>query len=106
MLGIREDPFFLFTLNRWSELQWNSNSPERSVRDQILLKEKQDVSFVPSRQLENTEIVNIFKIIMYLQNTVSIYLISSNPGCDMVLKDELNMDNSHKISFLNKNMNF
>ncbi|KAL4274183.1 hypothetical protein AHAS_AhasUnG0018900 [Arachis hypogaea] len=45
--------------------------------------------------------VNIFKIIMYLQNTVSIHPISSDPGWDMVPKDEL--DSSNKISFLNKN---
>ena len=38
---------------------------------------------------------------MYLQNTVSIHPISSDPGCDMVPKDEL--DSSNKISFLNKN---
>ncbi|KAH1039057.1 hypothetical protein J1N35_040800, partial [Gossypium stocksii] len=59
------------------------------------------VSFVPSRRSENKEIVNIFKIITYLQNTVSIHHISSNPGCDMVPKDELG--SSNKISFLNKN---
>ncbi|KAI5653095.1 hypothetical protein M9H77_30282 [Catharanthus roseus] len=34
--------------------------------------------------------VNIFKIITYLKDTVSIHPISSDPGCDM-------------ISFLNKN---
>nr|KJB15229.1 hypothetical protein B456_002G166000 [Gossypium raimondii] len=45
---------------------------------------------------KNKEIVNIFKIIMYLQNTISIYHISSDPGCDMVLKDELGSAN--KIS--------
>ncbi|CAN6472604.1 unnamed protein product [Victoria cruziana] len=47
--------------------------------------------------------VDIFKIIMYLQNTVSIHPISSDRGCDMVPKDELDMDSSNKISFLNKN---
>ncbi|KAG5568788.1 hypothetical protein H5410_064192 [Solanum commersonii] len=36
--------------------------------------------------------VNIFKIITYLQNTVSIHPISSDPGCDMVPKDEPDMD--------------
>ncbi|URE29641.1 hypothetical protein MUK42_37637 [Musa troglodytarum] len=40
---------------------------------------------------------------MYLQNTVSIHPISSDPGCDMVPKDEPDMDSSNKISFLNKN---
>ncbi|RZR92102.1 hypothetical protein BHM03_00020351 [Ensete ventricosum] len=47
--------------------------------------------------------VDIFKIITYLQNTVSIHPISSDPGCDMVPKDEPDMDSSNKISFLNKN---
>nr|YP_009731797.1 Ycf2 [Siphonostegia chinensis]YP_009731815.1 Ycf2 [Siphonostegia chinensis]QHR84991.1 Ycf2 [Siphonostegia chinensis]QHR85009.1 Ycf2 [Siphonostegia chinensis] len=42
-------------------------------------------------------------MITYLQNTVSIHPISSDPGCDRVLKDEPDMDSSNKISFLNKN---
>nr|QJQ78861.1 Ycf2 [Glycyrrhiza triphylla] len=87
--------------NRWSELHLVSNPTERSTRDRKLLKKEQDVSFVLSRQSENKEIVNIFNIILYLQNTVSIHPISSNPGCDMVPKDEL--DGSNKISFWNKN---
>lgn len=90
-----------FFSDRWSELHLGSNPTERSTRDQKLLKKEQDVSFVLSRRSENKEIVNIFKIIMYLQNTVSIHPISSDPGCDMVPKDEL--DSSNKISFLNKN---
>ncbi|KAA0063017.1 putative chloroplast RF21 [Cucumis melo var. makuwa] len=92
-----------FFSDRWSELHMGSNSIQRSTRDQKLLKKEQDVSFVPSRRSENKEIVNIFKIITYLQNTVSIHPISSDPGCDMVPKDELDMDSSNKISFLNKN---
>ena len=44
--------------------------------------------------------LDIFKIITYLQNTVSIHPISSDPGCDMVPKDEPDMDSSNKISFL------
>nr|YP_010723671.1 Ycf2 protein [Bolbostemma paniculatum]YP_010723688.1 Ycf2 protein [Bolbostemma paniculatum]WDW27041.1 Ycf2 protein [Bolbostemma paniculatum]WDW27058.1 Ycf2 protein [Bolbostemma paniculatum] len=92
-----------FFSDRWSELHLGSNPIERSTRDQKLLKKEQDVSFVPSRRSENKEIVNIFKIITYLQNTVSIHPISSDPGCDMVPKDELDMDSSNKISFLNKN---
>ena len=95
-----------FFSDRWSELHLGSNPTERSTRDQKLLKKEQDVSFVPSRRSENKEIVNIFKIITYLQNTVSIHPISSDPGCDMVPKDELDMDSSHKISFLNKNTFF
>nr|YP_010282652.1 hypothetical chloroplast RF21 [Elatostema stewardii]YP_010282671.1 hypothetical chloroplast RF21 [Elatostema stewardii]UHM25403.1 hypothetical chloroplast RF21 [Elatostema stewardii]UHM25422.1 hypothetical chloroplast RF21 [Elatostema stewardii] len=92
-----------FFFDRWSELHLGSNPTERSIRDQKLLKKEQDVSFVPSRRSENKEIVNISKIITYLQNTVSIHPISSDPGCDMVPKDELDMDSSNKISFLNKN---
>ncbi|KAF8050897.1 hypothetical protein N665_1859s0024, partial [Sinapis alba] len=87
----------------WSELNLGSNPTERSTRDQKFLKKEQDVSFVPSRRSENKEIVNIFKIITYLQNTVSIHPISSDLGCDTVPKDELDMDSSYKISFLNKN---
>nr|YP_010375210.1 hypothetical protein RF2 [Pontederia plantaginea]YP_010375228.1 hypothetical protein RF2 [Pontederia plantaginea]QXU58903.1 hypothetical protein RF2 [Pontederia plantaginea]QXU58923.1 hypothetical protein RF2 [Pontederia plantaginea]QXU58989.1 hypothetical protein RF2 [Pontederia plantaginea]QXU59009.1 hypothetical protein RF2 [Pontederia plantaginea] len=92
-----------FFSDRWSELHLGSNPIERSTRDQKFLKKKQDVSFVPSRRSENKEMVDIFKIITYLQNTVSIHPISSDPGCDMVPKDEPNMDSSNKISFLNKN---
>ncbi|KAL6519082.1 hypothetical protein OROMI_032915 [Orobanche minor] len=66
----------------------------RSTRDPKLLKKQQDLSFVPSRRSENKELVNIFKIITYLQNTVSIHPISSDPGCDRVLKDEPDMDSS------------
>nr|YP_010419167.1 hypothetical protein RF2 [Gyrotaenia microcarpa]YP_010419185.1 hypothetical protein RF2 [Gyrotaenia microcarpa]USG52530.1 hypothetical protein RF2 [Gyrotaenia microcarpa]USG52548.1 hypothetical protein RF2 [Gyrotaenia microcarpa] len=90
-------------IQQLSELHLGSNPTKRSTRDQKLLKKEQDVSFVPSRRSENKEIVNIFKIITYLQNTVSIHPISSDPGCDMVPKDELDMDSSNKISFLNKN---
>nr|YP_009537412.1 hypothetical chloroplast RF2 [Dioscorea preussii]AYM33509.1 hypothetical chloroplast RF2 [Dioscorea preussii] len=89
--------------DRWSELHLGSNPTERSTRDQKFLKKKQDVSFVLSRRSENKEMVDIFKIITYLQNTVSIHPISSDPGCDMVPKDEPDMDSSNKISFLNKN---
>ena len=92
-----------FFSDRWSELHLGSNPIERSTRDQKFLKKKQDVSFVPSRRSENKEMVDIFKIITYLQNTVSIHPISSDPGCDMVPKDEPDMDSSNKISFLNKN---
>nr|YP_010176083.1 Ycf2 [Pseuderanthemum haikangense]YP_010176100.1 Ycf2 [Pseuderanthemum haikangense]QSQ71218.1 Ycf2 [Pseuderanthemum haikangense]QSQ71235.1 Ycf2 [Pseuderanthemum haikangense] len=92
-----------FFSDRWSELHLGSNPTERSTRDQKLLKKQQDLSFVPSRRSENKELVNIFKIITYLQNTVSIHPISSDPACDRVLKDEPDMDSSNKISFLNKN---
>nr|ATL59840.1 Ycf2 [Retiniphyllum pilosum] len=92
-----------FFSDRWSELHLGLNPTERSTRDQKLLKKQQDLSFVPSRRSENKEMVNIFKIITYLQNTVSIHPISSDTGCDMVPKDEPDMDSSNKISFLNKN---
>nr|YP_010249895.1 hypothetical protein RF2 [Strobilanthes biocullata]QTT78337.1 hypothetical protein RF2 [Strobilanthes biocullata] len=92
-----------FFSDRWSELHLGSNPTERSTRDQKLLKKEQDPPFVPPRRSENKELVNIFKIIPYLQNTVSIHPISSDPGCDRVLKDEPDMDSSNKISFLNKN---
>nr|YP_010484026.1 Ycf2 protein [Piper retrofractum]YP_010484043.1 Ycf2 protein [Piper retrofractum]UVV36136.1 Ycf2 protein [Piper retrofractum]UVV36153.1 Ycf2 protein [Piper retrofractum] len=92
-----------FFSDRWSELRLGSNPTERSTRDQKLLKKQQDVSFVPSRRSENKEMVAIFKIITYLQNTVSIHPISSDPGCGMVPKDEPDIDSSNKISFLNKN---
>nr|YP_009366299.1 Ycf2 [Aloysia citrodora]YP_009366318.1 Ycf2 [Aloysia citrodora]ARJ61842.1 Ycf2 [Aloysia citrodora]ARJ61843.1 Ycf2 [Aloysia citrodora]UVF35516.1 Ycf2 protein [Aloysia citrodora]UVF35536.1 Ycf2 protein [Aloysia citrodora]UVF36543.1 Ycf2 protein [Aloysia citrodora] len=92
-----------FFSDRWSELHLGSKPTERSTRDQKLLKKQQDLSFVPCRRSENKELVNIFKIIAYLQNTVSIHPISSDPGCDRVLKDEPDMDSSNKISFLNFN---
>nr|YP_010334742.1 Ycf2 protein [Dasispermum suffruticosum]UNH91658.1 Ycf2 protein [Dasispermum suffruticosum] len=92
-----------FFSDRWSELHLGSNPTKRSTRDNKLLKKQQDFSFVPSRRSEKKEMVNIFKIITYLQNTVSIHPISSYSGCDMVPKDEPDMDSSNKISFLNKN---
>ncbi|KAF3793174.1 ycf2-A Protein [Nymphaea thermarum] len=44
------------------------------------------------KRSEKKEMVDIFKIITYLQNTVSIHPISSDRGCDMVPKDEPDMD--------------
>nr|YP_009996492.1 hypothetical chloroplast RF21 [Astragalus laxmannii]QNQ65881.1 hypothetical chloroplast RF21 [Astragalus laxmannii]WDD39443.1 hypothetical chloroplast RF21 [Astragalus mongholicus var. dahuricus]WFG52249.1 hypothetical chloroplast RF21 [Astragalus laxmannii]WFG52325.1 hypothetical chloroplast RF21 [Astragalus laxmannii] len=90
-----------FFSDRWSELHLDSNPTERSSRDQKLLKKEEDVSFLFSRRSENKEIENIVKISMYLQKTVSIHPISSDPGCNMVMKDEL--DSSYNISLLNKN---
>nr|YP_009414771.1 hypothetical chloroplast RF2 [Platycodon grandiflorus]YP_009414796.1 hypothetical chloroplast RF2 [Platycodon grandiflorus]ARR27774.1 hypothetical chloroplast RF2 [Platycodon grandiflorus]ARR27789.1 hypothetical chloroplast RF2 [Platycodon grandiflorus]UBK12175.1 hypothetical chloroplast RF2 [Platycodon grandiflorus]UBK12200.1 hypothetical chloroplast RF2 [Platycodon grandiflorus]UXO94473.1 hypothetical chloroplast RF2 [Platycodon grandiflorus] len=69
-----------FFSDGWSELHLGSNPTERSTRDHKLLKKEQDLSFV--RRAENKEMVNLFKIILYLQNTVSIHPISSDPGCD------------------------
>ena len=85
-----------FFSGRWFKLHLCSNLTERSTRDQKFLKKQQDVSFAPSRRSENKEMVNLFKIIPYLQNTVSIHPISSDPGCDMVPKDEPDMDSSEE----------
>ena len=65
-----------FFSDRWSEFHLGSNPTERSTRDQKLLKKQQDLSFL--RRSENKEMVNLFKIITYLQNTVSIHPISSD----------------------------
>ncbi|KAL2933566.1 Protein Ycf2, partial [Bienertia sinuspersici] len=72
-----------FFSSRWSELHLGSNPTEKSTRNQKLLKKQQDVSLAPPKQSKNKEMVNIFKIIKYLQNTVSIHPISSDPGCGM-----------------------
>nr|YP_009749312.1 Ycf2 protein [Goodyera rosulacea]YP_009749329.1 Ycf2 protein [Goodyera rosulacea]QII91399.1 Ycf2 protein [Goodyera rosulacea]QII91416.1 Ycf2 protein [Goodyera rosulacea] len=92
-----------FFSDRWSELHLGSNPTERSTRDPKLLKKKQDVSFVPSRRAEKKEMVDIFKIITYLQNTISIHPSEPYHIPDLVPKDEPDMDSSNKISFLNKN---
>lgn len=92
-----------FFSDKWSELHLGSNPTERSTRDQKFVKKKQDVSFVPFRRSENKEMVDIFTIITYLPNTVSIHPISSDRECYMVPKDEPDIDSSNKISFLNKN---
>ncbi|CAD5192666.1 unnamed protein product [Musa acuminata subsp. malaccensis] len=47
-----------------------------------------------------------FKIIMNIQNAISIHHISLNSGCNMVLKYEPDINSSNKISFLNKNLFF
>nr|GLL25487.1 hypothetical chloroplast RF21 [Ipomoea trifida] len=88
-----------FFSDRWSELHLGSNPTERSTREQKLLKKH--LSFV--RRSENKEMIHLFKIITYLQNTVSIHSISLDPGCDMVPKDDPDLDSSNKISFFNKN---
>ncbi|KAI3662658.1 hypothetical protein L6452_45650 [Arctium lappa] len=73
-----------FFSDRWSELHLGSNPTERSTRDQKLLKKQQDLSFL--RRSENKEMVNLFKIITYLQNTVSIHPISSDSGYEEMSK--------------------
>nr|QVL23009.1 Ycf2 protein [Hypericum monogynum] len=95
-----------FFYDHLSELHLGSNPTERSTRDQKLLKKEQDASFVPFRRSENKEIVNLFKKITYLQNTILSQFILFHQildVCDMVLKDELDLDSSNKISCLNKN---
>ena len=47
--------------------------------------------------MENKEIVNIFKVITHLQNIISIHPSPLDSGCDIVLKDKLEMDNSNEI---------
>nr|YP_009433354.1 hypothetical chloroplast RF21 [Zostera marina]YP_009433371.1 hypothetical chloroplast RF21 [Zostera marina]ATD85264.1 hypothetical chloroplast RF21 [Zostera marina]ATD85281.1 hypothetical chloroplast RF21 [Zostera marina] len=54
---------------------------------------------VPFKRSEN---VDIFTRILYLQNTVSINPISSDPGCYRVPKDEPDIDSSNNFLFLNK----
>nr|YP_009340617.1 Ycf2 protein [Wimmerella hederacea]YP_009340639.1 Ycf2 protein [Wimmerella hederacea]APQ40189.1 hypothetical chloroplast RF2 [Wimmerella hederacea]APQ40213.1 hypothetical chloroplast RF2 [Wimmerella hederacea] len=80
-LGNPTRPVPSFFYDGWSELHLGSNPTERSTRDRKLLKKEQDLSFV--RRSENNEMVHLFKIIMYLQNTVSIHPISSDPGCEL-----------------------
>nr|YP_009109941.1 hypothetical chloroplast RF21 [Trifolium strictum]AIJ28408.1 hypothetical chloroplast RF21 [Trifolium strictum] len=95
-----------FFADRWLDLlHLDLNPSERSTRDQKLFKKEEDVSFVLSRRSEKKEIVNLVKIIMYLQNNVSIHPISSDPECDRVAKDEL-LTVQNNISFLNKNILF
>nr|YP_009434996.1 hypothetical chloroplast RF2 [Lobelia holstii]YP_009435021.1 hypothetical chloroplast RF2 [Lobelia holstii]ATG24997.1 hypothetical chloroplast RF2 [Lobelia holstii]ATG25024.1 hypothetical chloroplast RF2 [Lobelia holstii] len=71
-------PVLSFFYDGWSDLFLGSTPTERSTRDHKLLKKEQDLSFV--RRSENKEIVNLFKIIMYLQNTVSIH--PTDPGLE------------------------
>nr|YP_009403598.1 hypothetical chloroplast RF2 [Hippobroma longiflora]YP_009403621.1 hypothetical chloroplast RF2 [Hippobroma longiflora]ASA34790.1 hypothetical chloroplast RF2 [Hippobroma longiflora]ASA34815.1 hypothetical chloroplast RF2 [Hippobroma longiflora] len=80
-LGNPTRPVPSFFYDGWSELHLGSNPTERSTRDQKLLKKEQDLSFF--RRSENKEMVNLFKILMYLQKTVSIHPISSDPGCEL-----------------------
>nr|YP_009435712.1 hypothetical chloroplast RF2 [Lobelia thermalis]YP_009435731.1 hypothetical chloroplast RF2 [Lobelia thermalis]ATG25714.1 hypothetical chloroplast RF2 [Lobelia thermalis]ATG25733.1 hypothetical chloroplast RF2 [Lobelia thermalis] len=75
----RRVPSFFY--DGWSELHLGSKPTERSTRDPKLLKQQQDLSFV--RRAETKEIVNLFKIIMYLKNTVSIHPISSDSGWEL-----------------------
>lgn len=82
-----------FFSDRWSELYLGSSPTERSTKDKekTFWKRKQGVSFVPfRRRSEHKELVDLFKIIPYLQKTVSIHPIS--PGGDMVPKEKSNAE--------------
>lgn len=60
-----------FFSGRLSEFYLGSNPIKRSTKDQKVLKKEQFISFVPSILLKIKEIINIFKVITYLQNTFS-----------------------------------
>nr|YP_009435267.1 hypothetical chloroplast RF2 [Lobelia malowensis]YP_009435290.1 hypothetical chloroplast RF2 [Lobelia malowensis]ATG25268.1 hypothetical chloroplast RF2 [Lobelia malowensis]ATG25293.1 hypothetical chloroplast RF2 [Lobelia malowensis] len=64
----------------YDDLLLGSTPTERSTRDRKLLKKEQDLSF--GRRSKNKEKVNLFQIIMYLQNIVSIHPILSDPGLE------------------------
>ena len=53
--------------------------------------------FFARLNLKKKKKVNIFKVITYLQNFISIHPSSLNLRCNIVLKNELEMDNSNKI---------
>ncbi|KAK3032802.1 hypothetical protein RJ639_035324 [Escallonia herrerae] len=107
MVNKNNDRFFSKVRNVSSNIQYDSTrSSFGQVRDSSQLKGSSDQSRDHLDSIKNKEMVNIFKIITYLQNTFSIHPISSDPGCDMVLKDEPDMDSSNEISFLNKNLFF
>ncbi|KAH0849426.1 hypothetical protein HID58_096410, partial [Brassica napus] len=85
-----------FFSDRWSELHLGSNPTERSTRDQKLLKKETRCFFCPFQAIgikNNNYVFTKYRLI---------HPISSS-GIDTVPKDELDMDSSNKISFLNKN---
>ncbi|CAI8585201.1 unnamed protein product, partial [Vicia faba] len=94
-----------FFSDRWSQLHLDLNPTEKSAQDLQLLKKEEDVSFVLWRKLEKKELANIVKIIMYLQNNVSIHPISSDGGCDRIAKEKL-LTVQNNNSFLTKNLVF
>uniref|UniRef100_A0A3Q7HKT1 Ycf2 N-terminal domain-containing protein n=1 Tax=Solanum lycopersicum TaxID=4081 RepID=A0A3Q7HKT1_SOLLC len=74
-------PACSFFSDRRSILHLDLNLTKGSTRDQKLLKKQQDLSFVPSKRSKKKEMIYIFKIITYLQNTVLIHPILSDLGC-------------------------
>ena len=69
----------------------------------MLLKEIKEFIESPTR------FINLFPLTNG-QNFILVWIlinpISPNYGCDMVLKDELDVESSNNISFLNKNLLF
>ena len=96
--GILQDPFVLFFSNRWSELHMSSNRIDRFIRDQKIVEERTRCFFCPfQRRSKNKEIVNIFKIITYLQNTVSIHQIREGEVMDDESPTSANLGNDHEF---------
>nr|AZL92881.1 Ycf2 [Cuscuta japonica] len=81
-----------FCSDRWSELHLWSNPTEKSTIDPKFGNNY--LSFV--RGAENKEIINLLRIITYLQKTVSIHSISSDPRWDRVPKHDPDMDSFKK----------
>nr|YP_010290906.1 hypothetical protein RF2 [Gahnia tristis]YP_010290929.1 hypothetical protein RF2 [Gahnia tristis]ULQ66064.1 hypothetical protein RF2 [Gahnia tristis]ULQ66087.1 hypothetical protein RF2 [Gahnia tristis] len=80
-----------FFSDRWSELYLGSSPTEGDPRETAFWKRKPGVSFVPfRRRLEHKELVDLFKIIPYLQKTVLIRPIL--PGGYMVPKEKSNAE--------------
>uniref|UniRef100_K7MQP9 Ycf2 N-terminal domain-containing protein n=1 Tax=Glycine max TaxID=3847 RepID=K7MQP9_SOYBN len=76
-----------FFSDRWSELHLGSNPTKRSTRNQKLLKKEQKRHLVLSRGLENKEIVNAFKIIMYSNKKLKEFTVNSNEEKILFRKD-------------------
>lgn len=85
----------LIKFGSWLWVDWfrtfhlGSIATEKFIRDKKLW-EKEEVYYyyfflVPSRRSENKETINIFKIITYFQDTISIHLITLDPRCDIVI---------------------
>nr|YP_001430146.1 ycf2 protein [Cuscuta reflexa]P32033.2 RecName: Full=Protein Ycf2 [Cuscuta reflexa]CAM98433.1 ycf2 protein [Cuscuta reflexa] len=83
-----------FCSDRWSELHLWTNPTEKSTIDHKFVKNP--LSFV--RGAENKEIMNLLRIITYLQKTFSIHSISSDPRWDSVPKHDPDMDSFQKNS--------
>nr|YP_010565500.1 hypothetical chloroplast RF21 [Yoania squamipes]UZA66562.1 hypothetical chloroplast RF21 [Yoania squamipes] len=84
---------FYFLSDKWSELNRVSNIISNIIYKLIIyykfLKKETYFSFVPSRRAKNKEMVYIFKIIMYLQDTILIHTSEPDHICDLVPKYEL-----------------